>query len=81
MTNPFCSDCDRIRLKADGKMVPCLFSSAEYDVKPLLRSGASDEDISQFLRSSFMLKSQGVESMMEQKMDLRHVRPMYTIGG
>jgi cyclic pyranopterin phosphate synthase len=81
MTNPFCSDCDRIRLMADGKMVPCLFSSAEYDVKPLLRGGASDGDISQFLRSSFLLKSEGVESMMEQNMDLRHVRPMYTIGG
>ena len=81
MTRPFCSDCDRIRLKADGNMVPCLFSIAEYDVKSLLRGGASDGEISDFLRRSFMLKSKGVESMLEQNLELKHVRPMYTIGG
>lgn len=81
MTKPFCSDCDRIRLKADGKMVPCLFSIDEYDVKPLLRGGATDSEISDFLRRSFMLKSEGVEKMMEQNVELKHVRPMYTIGG
>jgi cyclic pyranopterin phosphate synthase len=81
MTRPFCSDCDRIRLKADGNMVPCLFSVAEYDVRSLLRGGASDGVISDFLRRSFMLKSKGVESMMEQNLELKHVRPMYTIGG
>lgn len=81
MTKPFCSDCDRIRLMADGRIVPCLFSVAEYDTKPLLRGGASDEIISRFLRSSFMLKSEGVESMLEQHLELKHVRPMYSIGG
>lgn len=81
MTQPFCGDCDRIRLKADGKIVPCLFSVAEYDVKPLLRDGATDEKVAQFIRSSFWLKSEGVESMMKQKVELKHVRPMHTIGG
>ncbi len=81
MTKPFCSDCDRIRLKADGKIVPCLFSVDEYDVKPLLRSGATDLEISEFMRRSFWLKSEGVESMLAQKLDLKRVRPMYTIGG
>ena len=81
ITRPFCSDCDRIRLKADGKMVPCLFSIAEFDVKPLLRSGASDEVISGYLRSSFMLKSEGVEKMLKDQVELKLVRPMYTIGG
>ncbi len=81
MTKPFCSDCDRIRLMADGRMVPCLFSKAEFALKPLLRGGASDEDISRFLRRSFMLKSEGVESMLKNNVELKHVRPMYTIGG
>ncbi len=81
MTKPFCSDCDRIRLSADGKMVPCLFSVAEFDVKHLLRAGASDEEISGFLRSSFKLKSEGVESMLRKHVDIKRVRPMYTIGG
>jgi len=81
MTKPFCSDCDRIRLKADGKMVPCLFSVDEYDIRPMLRNGAGDEEISDFIRRSFWLKSEGVEKMLEQHLELKHVRPMYTIGG
>jgi cyclic pyranopterin phosphate synthase len=81
MSKPFCSDCDRIRLKADGRMVPCLFSVDEYDLKPLLSSGASDSELSDFIRKSFWLKSEGVEKMMEQNLELKHVRPMYTIGG
>jgi cyclic pyranopterin phosphate synthase len=81
MTKPFCSDCDRIRLMADGRMVPCLFSKAEYELKPLLRGGAGDEEISRYLRSTFMLKSEGVESMLKGGAELKHVRPMYTIGG
>ena len=45
MSKPFCGDCDRIRLKANGNLVPCLFSVAEYDLKHLLRGGATDEEI------------------------------------
>jgi cyclic pyranopterin phosphate synthase len=81
MTRPFCSDCDRIRLKADGKIVPCLFSTREFDLKGMLRGGASDEEIARFLRTSFWLKSEGVETMMKQRVELKRVRPMYTIGG
>lgn len=81
MTRPFCSDCDRIRLKADGRMVPCLFSVEEYDLKPMLRGAASDAQLAEFLRQKFWLKSEGVERMMEQNLELKHVRPMYTIGG
>jgi GTP 3',8-cyclase len=81
MTRPFCSDCDRIRLKADGKMVPCLFSPDEYDLKPLIRGGAGDAEIADFIRRKFWLKSEGVEKMIEQNVELENVRPMYTIGG
>ncbi len=81
MTEPFCSDCDRIRLKADGKVVPCLFSVDEYDLKPLLRSGATDEEIGSFIRGAFWLKSEGVEGMMKRHVELKRVRAMHTIGG
>ena len=48
----FCGDCNRIRLTADGKFRPCLLSNQEIDVKMALRSGASDEMISDlFLRT------------------------------
>jgi cyclic pyranopterin phosphate synthase len=81
MSKPFCGDCDRIRLKANGNLVPCLFSVAEYDLKHLLRAGASDEQIEGSIRRDFWQKFEGVGSLMENKVEVRHVRPMYTIGG
>ena len=81
MTKPFCSDCERIRLTAEGKIVPCLFSKDEYDVRSLLRGGAGDEEIAGFVRSCFRLKFEGVESLIRQNATFGRVRPMHTIGG
>jgi cyclic pyranopterin phosphate synthase len=50
VSEPFCGHCDRIRLTADGKIRTCLFSMTEHDLKGLLRTGASDEAIRDFLR-------------------------------
>jgi cyclic pyranopterin phosphate synthase len=50
VTEPFCSSCTRVRLTADGKVVTCLFSQTGHDVKRLLRGGASDDEITEFLR-------------------------------
>lgn len=81
MSKPFCSDCDRIRLTADGKVVPCLFSNNEYDLKPALRGGSPDTEISEQIRRAFLLKDEGVERMLKDNMELKLVRPMHTIGG
>jgi cyclic pyranopterin phosphate synthase len=81
ITRPFCSDCDRVRLTADGKLVPCLFSKVEYDLKPLVRGGASDEEIEAFIRSAFWNKFEGVESLLRKQKIPSHIRAMYTIGG
>jgi cyclic pyranopterin phosphate synthase len=81
MTDPFCSDCDRIRLSADGKIVPCLFDKTGYDLKPLLRSGASDEVLSNFIKESVLRKAPGVETVLKRFKTVEHVRPMHTIGG
>ncbi|MEM4281716.1 MAG: GTP 3',8-cyclase MoaA [Candidatus Caldarchaeum sp.] len=81
MTQPFCGDCDRIRLSADGKIVPCLFSRDEYDVKSLLRAGASDEEIAEFIRRSFRKKFAGVETLIKTGKVEPRIRPMHTIGG
>ncbi len=45
VTEPFCGDCSRARLTADGQLVTCLFSGSGFDLKPLLRGGASDGEI------------------------------------
>ncbi len=81
ITRPFCSDCDRIRLTADGKIVPCLFDQHEYDVAGLLRNGATDREIAEFLKRTVKLKAPGVESLLKASAELKHVRPMYRTGG
>jgi cyclic pyranopterin phosphate synthase len=81
ITEPFCSDCDRVRLSADGKIVPCLFDRTGFDLRPLLRNGASDETLSNFIREAVSRKAPGVETLLKNYHKLEHVRPMHTIGG
>jgi len=45
VTEPFCSSCTRVRLTADGKLVTCLFAESGFDLKGPLRSGASDQEL------------------------------------
>jgi cyclic pyranopterin phosphate synthase len=49
VTEPFCRDCNRARLSADGKLFTCLFASAGHDVLGLLRSGADDAAVDGFV--------------------------------
>jgi cyclic pyranopterin phosphate synthase len=81
ITEPFCSDCDRIRISADGKIVPCLFDNTGYDLRPLLRGGASDQDLLDFMKNAVEHKAPGVETLLKKLHTLQHVRPMHTIGG
>ena len=50
VTQPFCGDCARARLSAEGVLYTCLFAAAGHDFRDLLRRGRSDEEISEFLR-------------------------------
>jgi cyclic pyranopterin phosphate synthase len=81
VTEPFCGDCDRIRLSADGKIVPCLFDKTGFDLKPLLRGVASDKELEDFIISAVRQKAPGVETLLKKYEKLEHVRPMHTIGG
>ncbi|MGH9822089.1 MAG: GTP 3',8-cyclase MoaA [Blastocatellia bacterium] len=51
VTEPFCATCTRARLTADGKLVTCLFSETGHDLKSLLRSGATDEQMVDVIKS------------------------------
>ncbi|MCT9077443.1 GTP 3',8-cyclase MoaA [Streptomyces fulvoviolaceus] len=51
VTRPFCGDCTRARLSADGKVHTCLFSSGGTDLRALLRAGASDEELHSAVRA------------------------------
>ncbi|WP_194411716.1 GTP 3',8-cyclase MoaA [Microbacterium cremeum] len=51
VTAPFCGDCDRLRLTADGQLRNCLFSTTEYDLLPVLREGAATARLDSHARS------------------------------
>ncbi|BCK54128.1 GTP 3',8-cyclase MoaA [Nocardia wallacei] len=59
VTRTFCSDCDRTRLTADGRIRSCLFSDQEYDVRALLRAGAGDDEIADLWRGAMWNKWAG----------------------
>jgi len=56
VSEPFCGDCNRIRLTAEGKLRTCLFSLRETDLREPLRSGASDAEIEELIRSAVWRK-------------------------
>jgi cyclic pyranopterin phosphate synthase len=56
VTEPFCADCNRIRLTADGKLRTCLFSRHETDLREPLREGAGDREIEAIVRAAVWRK-------------------------
>ncbi len=57
VTQPFCGDCTRARLSADGQLVTCLFASGGHDLKQPLRSGISDGELRDLLRGVWTRRS------------------------
>ena len=56
VSSHFCPECNRLRLTADGKMRPCLFSREEEDVREILRSNEEDEPVLEAIRLSLAKK-------------------------
>ncbi|KAA1251809.1 GTP 3',8-cyclase MoaA [Mycobacterium simiae] len=79
VTKPFCAGCDRTRLTADGQLRSCLFSSAETDLRSMLRTGATDSDIAQCWRDAMWAKAPG--HAINTRGFLQPSRPMSAIGG
>lgn len=59
LSHHFCEDCNRLRLTADGKLRPCLFSETEIDLRSALRNGSSDYEITRLLRLAVEAKPEG----------------------
>ncbi|MDQ6884869.1 MAG: GTP 3',8-cyclase MoaA [Candidatus Dormibacteraeota bacterium] len=79
VSDAFCKVCNRIRLTAEGHLRTCLFSLREHDVKTLLRSGASDEAIREFVRAAVWQKEEGHK--IGQADFVRPGKTMSQIGG
>ncbi|RIK73173.1 MAG: GTP 3',8-cyclase MoaA [Planctomycetota bacterium] len=57
VSEPFCGDCNRLRLTAEGQLRNCLFSTVEWDARRLLRSGAADQELRNLTRSCVAAKA------------------------
>ncbi len=79
VSRPFCLNCNRIRITADGHLRYCLFAIEETDIKSLLRGGASDEEIAATVRRVVHAKWEGHE--INTARFVAPPRPMYSIGG
>jgi cyclic pyranopterin phosphate synthase len=79
VTRPFCGDCDRVRLTADGQVRNCLFAREESDLRGALRAGASDDELAERWRSAMWTKRPG--HGIDDPSFLQPARPMSAIGG
>ena len=79
VTRPFCGDCDRVRLTADGQVRNCLFAREESDLRGALRSGADDTDIAQ--RWVVAMRGKRAGHGIDDVTFLQPDRPMSAIGG
>ena len=79
VTRPFCGDCDRVRLTADGQVRNCLFAREESDLRTPMRDGASDEEIAERWVKAVTNKLPG--HGINDPSFLQPARPMSAIGG
>ncbi len=79
VTKPFCGDCDRVRLTAEGQFRTCLFETREFDLKALLRNGADDDAVAAEITRAVGTKWAGHQ--IGQVNFIRPARTMSQIGG
>lgn len=81
MSDPFCDDCDRLRLTSDGRLLTCLFDTDYPDLKPFLRNGGDDVKLAAHIRELVWKKPEGVGYMPWVKQGWKNPRNMNAIGG
>jgi len=82
VTQPFCGDCTRARLSADGQLYTCLFAVKGHDLRKLLRDGATNEEIEAFLRDIWSHRTDRYSEMRTEKTTKRRGKvEMSYIGG
>jgi len=79
ITQPFCGDCNRLRLTAEGQVRNCLFSTTEWDARAVLRRGGDDDQLAQLIRQCVAAKKPG--HGIDSDQFVRPQRAMFQIGG
>lgn len=84
VTEPFCGDCSRARLSADGMLYTCLFANQGTDLRASLRNGAADDEIRDILSSIWLQRADRYSELRRPDLAEHHVLrkvEMYRIGG
>jgi len=81
ITEPFCRDCNRARLTADGKLVTCLFARGGHDLKSQLRAGASVADLAGFIESVWKQREDRYSELRSEGREQRGKVEMSYVGG
>jgi GTP 3',8-cyclase len=79
VSEPFCADCNRVRLTADGRLRTCLFSLNETDLRSPLRAGADDGELEEIIRAAVWRKE--LKHHVGEKGFIQPARSMSAIGG
>jgi len=81
VTQPFCGDCTRARLSADGRLVTCLFASNGTDLKTPLRDGSSDAELARIITRVWSGRTDRYSEERAEPTRAREKIQMYQIGG
>jgi cyclic pyranopterin phosphate synthase len=82
VSEPFCGDCSRARLSADGRLYTCLFARSGHDLRGPMRAGASDDDLAGLIRAVWEARDDRYsEQRSESRAADRSRIEMYEIGG
>lgn len=79
LSHSFCEYCNRLRLTADGRLLPCLMNDAEIDIKTPMRDGASDDELKAIILSAMQMKPEGHSICGENYENIN--RTMSRVGG
>lgn len=79
VSEPFCGDCNRLRITAEGQIRNCLFSIEEWDARAVMRGGGTDEDLAELVHRAVGAKKAGHGINSDEF--IRPRRAMYQIGG
>jgi GTP 3',8-cyclase len=81
MTQPFCGDCSRLRLSADGQLYTCLFATTGTDLRAPLRAGATDADLAEIVRRVWTNRADRYSEQRQQLVMPKRKLEMSYIGG
>ncbi|WP_316506855.1 GTP 3',8-cyclase MoaA [Nitrosopumilus sp.] len=81
ISEPFCQNCDRVRITSDGHFLTCLFEKPGFDIKALLREWKSDKEMANFIQNCISKKPEGIIQIIRDKQLKPSLNQMNMIGG